>query len=329
MTCLHITNGDCAIDVMKKASIKGEFLAWRDVLHEGPVPCGLSFESLCQVRSNYLITQNFGNSDLIQQHYLELVDQLQQINRYDEIILWFEHDLYDQLHIMQILDWFNQQRIDPQKLSIICTDQYLGPLKPKQLLSLRNYQRSITTAHLKAASKFWKAFREPSPDVLFSLRDEASDLFPFFKGAVIRLLQEYPNVLNGLSRTENQALNILNTGVVLPRRVFGENQQKEERVFMGDLSFWAILQNLMDGSEPLIQFKDRNLNTLIDHLDERLEITSIGKKILENKISYTDIAKPDRWIGGVHLNQSNLWVWNEKLQQIQRFITAHSKSSLS
>ncbi len=39
---LNITNGDSAVELMRKAGISGEYLPWRDVLHDGPVPAGLS-----------------------------------------------------------------------------------------------------------------------------------------------------------------------------------------------------------------------------------------------------------------------------------------------
>jgi hypothetical protein len=29
---LNITNGDCAVEIMKKAGIAGDYLPWRDVL---------------------------------------------------------------------------------------------------------------------------------------------------------------------------------------------------------------------------------------------------------------------------------------------------------
>jgi len=43
---LNITNGDCAVEIMKKADIPGTFLPWQDVLHDGPVPERLSLEEL-------------------------------------------------------------------------------------------------------------------------------------------------------------------------------------------------------------------------------------------------------------------------------------------
>jgi hypothetical protein len=35
---LNIVNGDMSVEIMKKAHINGDFLPWRDFLHEGPAP---------------------------------------------------------------------------------------------------------------------------------------------------------------------------------------------------------------------------------------------------------------------------------------------------
>ena len=48
---LHIVNGDCAIEALKDSGIEGDFHSWLDVLHDGPVPEGLSLEELSEVRA--------------------------------------------------------------------------------------------------------------------------------------------------------------------------------------------------------------------------------------------------------------------------------------
>ena len=35
---LHVTNGDSTVEIMRRADVVGDIVAWRDVLHEGPVP---------------------------------------------------------------------------------------------------------------------------------------------------------------------------------------------------------------------------------------------------------------------------------------------------
>ena len=51
---LHIVNGDCAIEALKDSGIEGDFLSWLDVLHDGPVPEGLSLEELSEVRGGFI-----------------------------------------------------------------------------------------------------------------------------------------------------------------------------------------------------------------------------------------------------------------------------------
>jgi hypothetical protein len=51
---LHVTNGDSAAEKIRSAGIPGSVLPWRDVLHEGPVPCGLSLDELRTVRARLI-----------------------------------------------------------------------------------------------------------------------------------------------------------------------------------------------------------------------------------------------------------------------------------
>ena len=37
---LHVTNGDSTAGTLRQTSLGGEVVAWRDALHEGPVPAG-------------------------------------------------------------------------------------------------------------------------------------------------------------------------------------------------------------------------------------------------------------------------------------------------
>jgi len=43
---LHVTNGDSVLAVFREAGIPGTYLAWRDVLHDGPVPQTASLDAL-------------------------------------------------------------------------------------------------------------------------------------------------------------------------------------------------------------------------------------------------------------------------------------------
>ncbi len=315
---LNITNGDCAVEVMKKAGIPGVFLPWRDVLHDGPVPQGLSLEELSQVRAKFIISRGWGTPEEIEKSFIERDEILKSFEEFEKVILWFEHDLYDQLQILQILDWFHENNKNGVNLSLICTDKYLGPLSPSEMKSLFKYEEAVTEKHLLLASKAWSAFRSSSPEEWAGLLNTDASALPFLEGTIIRLLEEYPSVSNGLSRTAQQALKIIAEGEKFPGKIFGRSQELEDRIFLGDSSFWVILQELLDSSPALLTLsKGKKLSLPVTNGQE-LTITSHGLEVLTGKRNGLEVSTLNRWIGGVHLQANNVWCWNSDSTSIVR-----------
>ncbi|MCP4163485.1 MAG: hypothetical protein GY760_25790, partial [Deltaproteobacteria bacterium] len=107
---LNITNGDSAVEIMNKANIAGVFLPWRDILHEGPVPENHSLKELSEIRAQFIVGRGWGTQESVRNSFIERDNELKSFEKYEKIILWFEHDLYDQLQILQILDWFHSSQ---------------------------------------------------------------------------------------------------------------------------------------------------------------------------------------------------------------------------
>src|SRR5262245_26711672 len=102
---LHITNGDSVIMSFKDGQIPGTYMAWKDVLHDGPVPRRDSLEALSDVRAAFL-ADAFGGGEGYEAARAEFAQRdgaLASFADHDEVVLWFEHDLYDQLQLLQIL----------------------------------------------------------------------------------------------------------------------------------------------------------------------------------------------------------------------------------
>ena len=51
---LIITNGDCAVEKIENCGISADFIPWRDVLHDGPVPTCDSLDDLSKIRAEFL-----------------------------------------------------------------------------------------------------------------------------------------------------------------------------------------------------------------------------------------------------------------------------------
>ena len=63
---------------------------------------------------------------------------------YGELIMWFEHDLFDQLNLVQLLTWIRARLPAAKAVSLVCVGSFpghpgfkgLGELTPDELASL-------------------------------------------------------------------------------------------------------------------------------------------------------------------------------------------------
>lgn len=303
---LNIVNGDACIGMMKEAEIKGDFLPWRDFLHEGPVPANLSLEELSKIRAEFIATYGIGKRIEIEKDFKERDKQLKNFNDYDKVVLWFEHDLYDQLQMLQILSWFTTQKLGLTRLTLICSNKYLGESSVQQIKKLSLYETDILKEHLEVAQNAWEAFTSETPKKWASLLNTSTEILPFLKGAVYRMLQEYPSTKYGLSRTEYQALQAISDGQSKRTELFQKCQSLEGRKFMGDMIFWKILE-------------DFEAHGIIEDNNDLLSITLLGKKILSMEENWLNIKNIQRSIGGVNISHENLWCWDMKEESIKQY----------
>ena len=147
---------------------------------------------------------------------------------YDELVLWFEHDLYDQLQLAQVLSFLASAERNGSCITLICIDRHegvtpfrgLGDLLPTHVAPLfaarrRGYRRGL----LHVASKAWGAFTGADPSAVEAFLASDSSALPFMRAALLRHLQELPSTFNGLGRTAHHALDAIASGCSAPRYV--------------------------------------------------------------------------------------------------------------
>jgi hypothetical protein len=197
---LHITNGDCAVAVISQV-VQGTILPWRDVLHEGPVRAGLSLEELSADRARFIADAGWGVLADVEQKFRERDAMFRRAGEHDEIVLWFEHDLYDQLQLIQVLDGLAELRGPP--ISLVCEAEYVANMAQERAAELFALRNPVTRRHLQEARAAWAAFRSPDPRDLEKLRITS---LPFLPAALRRHLEEFPWTTDGLSRSQRQIL---------------------------------------------------------------------------------------------------------------------------
>lgn len=320
---LHVCCGDDIFPKLKAAGIRGEFVRWADPLCQGPTPAGLSAEEWRSVRARFNAERYGLSFDEALSFLTEQDRKLQKFADHEEVVLWFEHDLFDQVILIYLLTRFSEQEPGRTRISLICIGEYpgverfrgLGYLEVDQLRGLFGTQHPVTAEEFDLARRAWAAFCSPDPRELEQLLGGDTSALPFLEGALVRHLQEYPSSKNGLSRTEELALQVVATGVGHPGRIFAEVQEREPRPWLGDRMFWPVLKDLAGGPEPLLVIAgDEGWSMAAKPgLDVDVRITATGKAVLEGERDWIDIAGIDRWLGGVHLKAEwARWRWDDE-----------------
>jgi len=294
---LHITNGESVS--IPQTGLPGDVAYWNDILHDGPVPSGLSLQELSRVRERFIV--EFFSLPASEVSFAQRDEAVLHFRDHEEVVLWFEHDLYDQLQLIQILDWFSRQDLAQTRLSLISVDSYLGPMRPEQLAPLFETRRAVTAAEFQTAQAAWTSFCSPEPTRLADLLSRDTSALPFLSAALLRHLQQFPALSNGLSRAERQILELTESGLHEFRELFPAAQKLEESIWMGDCTFFQYLRRLITAKQPLVRSRDGGF-----------ESTPFGRLALAGKEDHVHVNGIDRWLGGVHLHEgASIWRWDQ------------------
>lgn len=293
----------------------GVLSVWCDVLHDGPVPGGLSDEELLPIRAKFLAG---GSPETeVAEELMRSRAIIQDTSAYDELVLWYEHDLFDQLNLIQLLALIGQQPPAGKRVSLICIGSFpgrdsfkgLGELTPAELAPLLDLRQPVTAAQYALAARAWDAFRASDPRKLEALvRDAAAanlSALPFLAAALRRHLEEFPWTTDGLSRTERRVMQLAEAGPIAFKDAFPRVHDGETAFYIADLSLLAVIERLSAAAPPLM---------VSGHA---LTLTDTGRAVLAGEIDRVSHCGIDRWLGGVHLNgRCATWRWNPDTQRI-------------
>src|SRR4051794_25140461 len=319
---LHVTNGESAGNTLRQTALGGAVLAWQDVLHEGPVPA-LPRQQLLRTRARFLAECGWGGRQALLSSLERRDRQLTGALRDGlQVVLWFEHDLYDQLQLLDALALAHEIGGSPEVIvigSFVGKPSFagLGELTAEELETLWPTRRTTTPEALDAAAAAWNAFRAPDPTALAEHAERGSPQLPFLAPALERLLEELPAPADGLSGTERRALQAVAAGARTPPAAFVAAQRLEEAPFMGDTWFYRALYALGQGPTRLLESEDGAALLPPPPLGDsqpfarlQLRLTATGEQALRGEADRVELLGIDRWIGGTHITPGTTWRWD-------------------
>ncbi len=305
MPDLIITNGDSAAELLAEAGKQGVILPWRDVLHEGPVVAG-TLERCSAVRSAYLSARFRIPENEVADTFAERDGLLRRAAEFERIELWFEHDLFDQLQLVQILASLDHA----ENVTLVQANDFLGTQRADTILRFADRARPVERADLDTAAIVWSALASPTPEPIATLAETLDARLPYLKPALARFLQELPAPETGLGRTETAILDGISVGTKAPPRLFHEAILQEEAAFMGDASFYHLIDDLAFCEMPLIAGVPEP--GAPDDYGARfrtaeLELTMAGEEVANGEEDHVALSGIDRWWGGTHLQGRDVW----------------------
>ena len=316
MPVLHVTNGDSAVHSLRGAGFDEAVLPWRDVLHDGPVPRGTD-DALREVRARFLAERGWTSLDVARAD-LALRDRTLHdaiADRDGEVVLWFEHDLYDQLQLAQVLDLIARHPNRVARIRAVHADDYLGAADPDRLRSWHAMAHDLTEAELEAGRAAWDSFRAPDPRPLDVLAcTTRTGALPHMRDALQRLIEELPGRDDGLARSERQALAAIADGAHTGSDAFAAVQARESAIYLGDASFAWYLERLATCSRPLLDCRRHGVNDGMHGQPLQLArwslaLTSDGERVLARDADHVQLNGVARWLGGTLLDRHSPWRW--------------------
>jgi hypothetical protein len=318
---LHVANGTSVTRTLEAAGVPGLMSIWADPLYDGPVPAGLSDDELREVRGGHLEGDAPLDPIVDMRRWRQVIADHAS---YEELVLWFEHDLFDQLNLIQLLTWIRSHVPAEKPVRLICIGSFpgrpsfkgLGELPAAELAPLLETRRPVTEGEYALAERAWLAFREPTPEALDDLLRTDTAALPFLAGALERFLQEYPWTTDGLSRTERRLMHLAERGLVM-NAVFPQMHDDEAAYYVTDLSLAELVETLSRTSPPLIALSP-GPNGSGQFWRGTVSLTDAGRDVLagrRDRVAYGI----DKWLGGVHLKSgSRVWRWDSERGQIAR-----------
>jgi hypothetical protein len=317
---LHLRCGSDIRQTLLTAGFKGDFLEHSFPYAHGPISTHADhYEREARFIVEFADPHlNLSFEQVLERRLKEERELAASAQRYERIVLWMEHDCFDQLVLARCLAHYATLDELPV-LDLVQTDRFpgtlrfigLGQLPEEGLRLLWERRQPVSRAALDYASSIWKAVSLDDPCPLTALmRRPCADL-PYLAPAIRRLLQELPSVRSGLSFTERLILEALaaTDQPMTVSQLFGVlTYERDPLPFATDFFLHTTIERLANVATPLVA-RNRTENKWHDPVT----LTQAGRQALNAELDFLALEPQPRWVGGVEIHPgSTVWRWDEE-----------------
>jgi len=317
---LHIRCGNDIEAVLGRAGFSGDFLEFADPICQGPISDGLGFleDRALFISSEYPEETYADTIDVLQR----AEDRLAKAGQYGRIVLWFEHDPYDQCLLVKLLAKLQVAGTARRKIELVSLDRFpgipkfigIGQLSPAAIRHMYSQRRPVSAAAYSLASDAWAALCASSPMPLFELAAQSAAL-PFLGNSILRYLSELPALGNGLAFSEQIILEIVKNGPKPWSQAYREFlMERDPLPYHGDIMFLGTLLRLRDARLPAVSC-DQTSIAASNWGNTEFRLTAAGRALLDGEQDWEACEPRSRDLGGVRCFSEPDWRWDTETQR--------------
>ncbi|WP_117883862.1 DUF1835 domain-containing protein [Aureibaculum luteum] len=272
---LHILNGDSTASIFSQSQVEGDVIIWREMLCEGPICKEVGSDEFWKKRYNYFENDlGIGKLEYFDKTIKEIV-KLENVAKYDEIILWFEYDLFCQINLMALCTYLLESYDKSVMYHLVCTGkengkdqlQTLGDYDAKSYPQLLGKKKKLSRKKLLFAKKCWEIYVNNNPEELKAFDFNQKPDFAYFQMAIIQHLERFPKS-NGLNQIQQKMLELID----------GENLNKNQ--IIREMLLWQRTETVYGfGDLQYANYLDK-LNAYYSMNDEIYRLNESGKRII-------------------------------------------------
>lgn len=246
---LHITNGTVLTNYLNDLEIVGEKLTWEEMLCEGPTVEDVNSEEFLKVRKSFF--DKFYDVDLDINNIKVELDKLNHLEKYSEIVLWFEYDLFCHINMVAVISLLKHKEIE-LPIYFVCSGRIegskslkgLSELSSEQLINHYKNKVLLNEADIDLARTVWGIYCGIDHNLLKPFIVKSSS-FKYLSNCLKAHLERFPNSKDGLNILERNILEIIEKYTITTKHhLLGYALNYQGFYGYGDIQLSRIIDNL-------------------------------------------------------------------------------------
>lgn len=287
---LHITNGDSLTSRLQEIDLQGDIVVWREMLCEGPTLEEVGTTEFLALRKKFLQEYYLISEQDYQDKFINELQKLANVDKYDQIILWFEFDLFCHINMLAAISYLIQHK-NREPIYLVCSGRVEGEKELKGLSELNDkqlqehYKKKIHLSKddLEMAHFIWQLYCGSNPNKLKPEIRKSSN-FKYLSSCIRAHIERYPNAYTGLNTLETNILKLIEEhSIKSEHQLCGYALNYQGYYGFGDSQILKIIDNL----RPFFKLNE-----------EKLELTPAGINVLNGSQNFYQEMKTDLCLGG-------------------------------